>query len=143
VSQSYISQALRREVIERAKSRCEYCLAPMGIGTDLFAIEHITPESAGGLTVLENLALACSSCNTFKGSATTYPDPLTEQLVALFHPRQQLWETHFLWSEDTLRVIGITPTGRATVTLLRMNQQALVNLRQVLRLAGLHPPATQ
>ncbi|WP_395140577.1 HNH endonuclease [Armatimonas sp.] len=143
MSQTYITQALRREVITRAESRCEYCKALMGMGTDLFAIEHIIPEKAGGLTILTNLALACSSCNTFKGSALTGKDPITEQIMVLFHPRQDGWPKHFLWSDDALRIIGITPTGRATVALLRMNQQSLINLRQLLRDAGLHPPATQ
>lgn len=140
MSQSYIPRALRQEVIERAQNRCEYCQAPLGIGTDLFAIEHILPERFGGLTTLLNLALSCSSCNTFKGSATTAKDPLTEQTVHLFHPRQDHWEEHFLWSDDSLRLIGISPTGRATVLLLRMNQAPLINLRRVLREAGLHPP---
>ena len=113
----------------------------MGIGTDLFAIEHILPESVGGPTNSLNLALSCSSCNTFKGVAITGNDPLSERSVPLFHPRQNLWDEHFLWSEDFLRVVGSTATGRATVALLRMNQSALVNLRRVLRDTGLHPPS--
>ena len=37
--------------------------------------------------------------------------------------RTEPWETHFVWSEDTLLVVGLTPVGRATVD--RINQPDL------------------
>jgi len=37
-------------------------------------------------------------------------------------------------------IIGLTPTGRATVEVLKLNREGLVNLRQVLYAAGKHPP---
>jgi hypothetical protein len=37
-------------------------------------------------------------------------------------------------------MIGLTPTGRATVEVLQMNRAGLVNMRQVLYLIGKHPP---
>jgi 5-methylcytosine-specific restriction endonuclease McrA len=37
-------------------------------------------------------------------------------------------------------IIGVTPTGRATVEALRLNRPGLVNMRQVLYGIGKHPP---
>jgi hypothetical protein len=60
--------------------------------------------------------------------------------MPLFHLRQQNWAEHFAWTEDFLHIIGLTPTGRATIELLRLNREGVVNLRKVLHLAGEHPP---
>jgi hypothetical protein len=66
--------------------------------------------------------------------------PSRKQSVPLFHPRLQQWSEHFTWSEDGKRIIGLTPTGRATVETLRMNREELVNLRELLIAVGKHPP---
>lgn len=141
MSRSYVREALRQQVIERAERFCEYCGAPMRIGSDLFCIEHTIPEADGGATSLENLALACSACNLYKGAARLAPDPITSQEAPLFDPRRESWLVHFIWSADTLRVIGITPTGRATTERLRMNREQMIEFRHLLREFGLHPPA--
>jgi hypothetical protein len=49
----------RREVTQRAHRRCEYCLYPQSASSTLLEIDHVIPESKGGLTELDNLALAC------------------------------------------------------------------------------------
>jgi len=59
----------------------------------------------------------------------------------LYHPRRQKWTDHFAWSDDATLVIGLTPTGRATVEKLQLNRSGLVNLRRVLQAIGSHPPA--
>jgi hypothetical protein len=79
-------------------------------------------------------------CNGHKAMAITAPDPVTGQDAPLFHPRTQEWSHHFRWSEDLLRLQGLTPTGRATIERLRLNRVEVMNLRRVLRDAGLHPP---
>jgi hypothetical protein len=61
-------------------------------------------------------------------------------LVPLFHPRNQPWSDHFSWNDDFTIIIGITPTGRATVETLSLNREGLVNLRRILYQAGEHPP---
>jgi hypothetical protein len=38
-------------------------------------------------------------------------------------------------------VIGLTPTGRATVNELNLNRSGLINLRRVLFACGEHPPS--
>src|SRR5262249_45728909 len=50
-------------------------------------------------------------------------DPETRTSVPPFHARRQQWHEHFAWSEDQLRVVGLTPTGRATVMFLHLNRR--------------------
>jgi hypothetical protein len=58
----------------------------------------------------------------------------------LFHPRQQRWSDHFTRNEGATLIIGLSPTGRATVASLHLNRPELVNLRRILAAAGEHPP---
>jgi len=111
----------------------------MAYSPDIFEVEHVRPLSRGGKTVLENLALACSSCNRYKGARITAQDPQTGRWVPLFHPRRQRWERHFRWSEDLTEIVGRTATGRATVEALKMNREAVRRLRAALSALGLHP----
>lgn len=53
------------------------------------------------------------------------------------------WQAHFIWSDDYLEIIGISPTGRATVKALNLNRLGVVNLRRLLLLDGLHPPTNK
>lgn len=139
-NRKHISAAVRRLVRERANGCCEYCGSQDGITTEPFVIEHIYPHARGGMTLLANLAYACSGCNGRKAAKISAVDVQTGEIVSLFHPRRQRWADHFQWSEEATHVIGVTATGRATVEALGMNRPALVNLRRVLVLAGEHPP---
>jgi hypothetical protein len=134
-----ISEILRQQIVERAKRRCEYCQTPQAIVVSM-EIDHIVPEAEGGETNLENLCLTCVGCNAFKLAYQTGYDPMTEQEVPLFHPRQQAWEDHFSWSEGGSVVMGKTVTGRATIERLRMNRDVVVAARRLWIAAGWHPP---
>lgn len=134
------SARVREAVIHRAQGYCEYCRSPMRYCPDPFAVEHIVPRVAGGRNAFHNLALACQGCNNHKFRSTEALDPVTGALVPLFHPRQQRWSQHFLWSADTTVIVGRTPSGRATVERLRLNREGVVNLRQLLATLGQHPP---
>jgi len=131
--------ALRRDVEQRAKERCEYCQSPAKYATQTLSLEHIIPRSQGGDTSLDNLALACQGCNNHKYNKTKSDDPATNRLVDLFHPRTQRWEEHFTWDARFELVIGLTAIGRATVEAWQLNRPELVNLRRVLYAAGEHP----
>jgi hypothetical protein len=135
-----IRGAQRRAVAERAGGRCEYCRCPEYIGTQNFSIEHIVPVEQGGTNKSENLALACQGCNGHKYIKRESIDPLTNEIAPLFHPREQKWRDHFAWSADTTEIVGLTPTGRATVAALKLNRSEVVRFRRVLYLAGEHPP---
>jgi hypothetical protein len=104
-------------------------------------IDHLIPLSLGGLTVAENLWLACSLCNDHKGDRIAALDPLTGEIVRLFNPRYQVWREHFAWTAEGDRIVGLTPTGRATVVALNLNRPSLVKSRQAWVSVGGHPPA--
>ena len=140
MSDRSIKAQLKQAVITRASGCCEYCRSQARFATQAFSIEHIQPQSRGGKTTLDNLALACQGCNNHKYTKTEGQDPLGGKIVPLYHPRQQSWSTHFAWTEDCTLIIGSTATGRATVQALQLNREGLVNLRRVLYLMGEHPP---
>ncbi len=83
----------------------------------------------------------CHFCNNHKYNRTKARDPVSGEMVALFHPRRDRWTEHFAWDVDGTHILGLTPTGRATVEALQLNREPLVNLRRVLVAAGEHPPA--
>jgi 5-methylcytosine-specific restriction endonuclease McrA len=99
-----------------------------------FHIEHIRARQHGGNDDLSNLALACPDCNAYKGPNLTSIDPETRQVVALFNPRQDIWSDHFSLEGPT--ILARTPTGRATVRLLSMNEPSRVEMRWRLQEAG-------
>ena len=84
-------------------------------------MEHLLPQSLGGTDEVDNLALACSRCNSRRYNFMTGIDPQTEQEVTLFNPRQQNWAEHYVWSIDKLQIVGKTSIGRATCQRLDLN----------------------
>ncbi|MDB5332459.1 MAG: endonuclease [Phycisphaerales bacterium] len=140
MSEPRLSDKVRKAVAFRAGGCCEYCLSQARYSPDSFSIEHIFPRAAGVTDDLDNLALSCQGCNNRKYTTTSAPDPVTGESVPLFHPRRQQWADHFAWSDDFSHVLGLTPTGRATVEKFQLNRKGVVNLRRVLREVGDHPP---
>jgi hypothetical protein len=135
---SLIPTRLRRLVARRAAGRCEYCgLSQVGQEAT-FHVDHVTPRQAGGPTTVENLALACVSCSLRKEARRTASDPETGRVVPLFDPRRQRWDRHFRW--NGVRVAGISATGRATVTALRLNRPLILSIRDEEVARGRHPP---
>lgn len=93
-----ISSDFRQRVAERAEHCCEYCRSQAKFVVQSFAVEHIVPLSQGGLTMLDNLALACQGCNNHKYNKQVSIDPANNLPAPLFHPRQQQWHEHFCWN---------------------------------------------
>lgn len=135
-----LPKKLRQLVRTRAWGYCEYCLCPDSHATQEHSHDHILPEDLGGQATADNLALACQGCNNIKYNKTHALDPVSRQSVSLFHPRRDQWRAHFAWSEDSLTLLGLTPTGRATIAALRLNRAGIINLREALKLKGKHPP---
>ncbi len=135
-----LTPELRQRVAERAHGCCEYCWSQVRYATQTFSVEHILARARGGMTVLDNLALACQGCNNHKYDKTEAVDPASGQQVPRYHPRRDQWDEHFAWSDDFTLIIGLTPPGRATVATLLLNREGVVNLRHVLYERGEHPP---
>ena len=140
MSRAYISRALREQVAAEARHRCSYCLTPADIVGSPMEIEHIVPEVLGGTTETDNLWLACSLCNEHKSGRIIGVDPESGEEVRLFDPRHQLWREHFTWTAEGDEIVGLTPTGRATVATLHLNRALLVRSRQRWVSVGWHPP---
>jgi hypothetical protein len=132
---------LRRRILAEANGLCAYCRSAERLMGVLFEVDHIVPVSANGETVLENLCFACPTCNRFKPNSLFSRDPDTGQAAHLFHPRRDRWVEHFFWSDDSTIILGLTPGGRATTHLLRMNRADMVELRRYWVMLHLHPPA--
>ena len=135
-----IADAVRRRVQAVARDRCGYCLSSQKYVMGKFEIEHIVPRSQGGTDDESNLWISRSLCNRYKGSQTAGTDPLSGTGVKLFNPRTQIWRDHFQWSSEGTHVVGQTPTGRATVEALRLNNEIAVEVRRNWIAAGWHPP---
>jgi hypothetical protein len=134
---SYIPTRLRRVVIRRSGSRCEYCHLAQAGQEAAFHIDHITPVTAGGQTVADNLALACVSCSLRKAARQQAVDSHTGDEAPLFHPRRDLWYEHFEWKG--VRLVGLTAIGRATIKALDMNREVILAIREEEAALGRHP----
>jgi len=124
-----IPDSMRSVVIARAKECCEYCGKPQ---VTFFAheVDHVIAQKHRGATTLDNLAFACFECNRYKGSDIASLDPQTDQLTPLFNPRIQEWNDHFRYDQGV--IIPLTPEGRVTVFLLRLNDSVRVQERVAL-----------
>lgn len=134
------SHSERDFILQRANGCCEYCLIPYDFTPETFENEHIIPLFLNGTNEMSNLAFACGGCNGKKNKKTSAIDTLTGLLVSLYNPREDIWAEHFKWQEGFLILEGITPKGRASVDLLKLNRRGIVNLRSALYLIGVHPP---
>jgi hypothetical protein len=136
----YIPAYLRRQLREQFNDCCAYCYTAEYLTVAIFEVEHIVPVVAGGETVLSNLCYSCPACNRYKAARLMVIDPHSNSIVPLFHPQQEPWKAHFAWNEDKTELIGLTPTGRATILALRMNRPQLVRARRMWAKMGEHPP---
>ncbi len=141
MGRAYIPVETQRRVRAAARNRCGYCLSPQHLVLARLEIEHIIPRAKAGENHESNLWLSCPLCNRAKADLTEALDPETGQIVPLFNPRLQNWFDHFRWVDDGLRILGLTPIGRATVAALHLSDDATaLEVRSYWVLAGWHPP---
>ena len=131
-------RTIRTQVRDRARNRCEYCRMPAEFDSADFQVDHVRPQKHRGATKLENLAWACFPCNNHKGPNLTGIDPQTDSIAAVYDPRTQAWTEHFEW--DGPELVGLTPTGRATIAVMEINDASRVALRKELMFEGVFPP---
>src|SRR5712692_9401298 len=132
-----MERSLEELVWGRAHSCCEYCRMPQEFDRAPFEIDHIIARSHGGPTQANNLALACFLCNSFKATNLAGIDEKTNKIVSIFNPRRHKWDRHFRWEGGNLR--GKTPSGRATIAVLRINLEHRVLHRRALMDEGVFP----
>ncbi len=127
--------ATRQLVRNRARNRCEYCqLSQLAAPYFTFHVEHIEARQHIVDDTPDNLALACPDCNRHKGPNLTTLDPISREIVGLFHPRQDAWEDHF--ESVAAIILGKTMVGDATIRLLQMNTEDRVEMRAELLQGG-------
>jgi hypothetical protein len=141
-----ISKEIRQQVRERAEFLCEYCHSSEDASAARFEIDHIQPRSRGGADTVENLALACQRCNSYRYNFTEGVDPKSQASTPLFNPRSQRWNDHFAWEQDGLVIRGTSAVGRATCDRMDLNDQAhnegaIVKARRLWIRGGWHPPS--
>lgn len=117
---------VRMVVKWRARDACEYCLMP---SRSQFHVDHVIPQhrwrtyvernptpalqgDSRGAHHLDNFAWSCAFCNGSKGDQIARR--VGQQNVRLFHPRIDLWEEHFILTDQYLLIVGVTEIGRAT-----------------------------
>jgi HNH endonuclease len=135
-----VSDLVKRQVCRRADHLCEYCHASEKWQYVQFTVDHVVPLDLRGTDDLENLALACFHCNRRKRNRIKGIDPEFGQEVELFNPRLSFWAKHFVWSENCLLIVGISPIGKATVAALNLNRERVINIRAADVEIGRHPP---
>ncbi len=93
-----------------------------------FHVEHVIATQHGGADDVDNYAWACHRCNAYKGTNLSSVDAESGSIVPLFNPRGDSWEETFRF--NGAEIVGLTPSGRATVKLLAFNDSYRVELRE-------------
>jgi hypothetical protein len=137
VSESYVSAALRRQIRQRARRCCEYCLLAEDDAFFPHEPDHILAVKHGGVSALDNLAWACFDCNRFKGSDIASHDTVSGALVPLFNPRTHIWTEHFCLKDG--HIIPLTSMDRVTAFFLKFNLPQGVEVRHTLAQTGRYP----
>ena len=133
-----ITNAQRQIIHELAGSCCEYCRVAQGDRLSKFQIDHIIALKHGGSDETDNLCLACLKCNSFKGVNVAALDPETGEATKLYNPRRQPWDNHFQANPDGT-LTGITSEGRATIAVLRINEESRVKQRRMAMMLNEYP----
>ncbi len=130
---------VQRQIIrELAGNCCEYCRVSQDDYLAKFQIDHIIPVKHNGSDDIDNLCLACLKCNGFKGPNVAALDPATGEATKLYDPRHQKWDEHFHINPDAT-LSGISPEGRATIVVLRINEENRVKQRRTAMILGEYP----
>lgn len=143
MTKRYIPAKLQELVKARAQGCCEYCICPESHATQNHSNEHIIPESLGGTTAADNLALACQGCNNRKYNKTQALDPVSGDRTALssasrrltraFRLASRLHHTHRL---DARRPRNAGRNRRSPFTNQATRETSVTHRREDQRLSG-------
>jgi len=134
---SYVSTEIRRLISERAGCICKYCLIAEEDSYYRHEIEHIISIKHGGLSELENLALACVFCNRNKGSDIASVGSSSSGLIRFYNPRTDVWSENFRL--DGMVILPLTDIAEVTIRILQMNHEDQILEREVLNKVGRYP----
>jgi len=113
----------------RAAFSCEYCKVPEQLSGFEFEVDHIISRIHGGNSEIDNLAWACQTCNSYKGTNLSSINRSTGKITRLFHPTNDDWLEHFRLKEGV--VIPTTAIGRVTESLLQFNPEGQIIARRI------------
>lgn len=99
----------------------------------------IISEKHGGPTEAQNLALACTFCNRYKGSDIGSIVWSTNTFVRFFNPRTDHWADHFVLNGIT--ITALTDIGEVTARILEFNNNDRLLERQNLQAVDRYPSA--
>src|SRR2546421_5693657 len=128
---SDISSETRLIVVRRANHVCEYCLIAEQDAYFRFQVEHIISRKHGGSSEIDNLALACVFCDRHKGSDIASIIPGQQELVPLYHPRNDRWRNHFRL--DGVIIEPLSQIAEAAIRILQMNHDDQILERLTLK----------
>jgi hypothetical protein len=123
-----LSNEQKQLIRQRAGNCCEYCRLAEAGRLARFHIDHIIAIKHDGTDDDDNLCLACPKCNAHKGDNVAALDAVTRAATRLYNPRQQVWGDHFSLNPEAT-ITGLTPEGRTTIRVLRMNDRERVKQR--------------
>lgn len=118
-----LRQRLREHLIETQIGLCGYCCR--AIGMDNSHNEHIKPQDSYERLSMEYKNLI-ASCNHGETCGVYKKNKYDERFVS---PLDDDCEDHFKYATDG-SIIGITESGRITISLLNLNNYALKNIRK-------------
>ena len=75
----------RKNLMLRDRSCCQFC--GKKYSSNMLTMDHVKPKSRGGLTVWENIVLACKKCNSTKDNRT----PEEANMPLLSKPKIPKW----------------------------------------------------
>jgi hypothetical protein len=139
MSVTYITVDLRRLIVTRAESICEYCLVAEDDTFFGCEADHVISEKHGGKTAEDNLAYACVFCNQFKGSDVGSIHWETNSFIRFFNPRTDTWSDHFKLKGFLIE--PLTPIGAVTARILAFNSGERMLERKTLQEMGRYPNA--
>ena len=140
MSRTHVSKALRRLIRERGAYRCAYCLTTEAITGMEMEVDHITPEVLGGRT--DEDICVCLARHATSTMATERRVPMPTQVSRCRSSTRGINAGVIISrGADGIYIEGLTPAGRATISVLRLNRELLVLARQRWVSGGWHPPA--
>jgi 5-methylcytosine-specific restriction endonuclease McrA len=95
-----------QSVYERYGFKCAYCGIDGSSDFEIwfkanFAIDHIKPRKFGGTNHPDNLALACHSCNLYKGAIDCDSIEKAKEVIRQKKRQAQDWHERFVLKKAT------------------------------------------